>query len=140
MLKINTKYSGGEWLKECICPDPSPLGYQVANFLGVLVLGIYHIPEKTLRKVDWKNKLWIMIPWGEELATYDYDLLTRLVVLAHDSMIRVSISPRSNTTLELTFHPRAQRMDCPKFQRHPTIEKAIEDIGKLYTVEKETEV
>jgi len=56
------------------------------------------------------------------LATYDNDLLTRLVVAAHVNYVRVEIAPCNMQTLEVTVHPR--RPDGPDlYSRHPGMER-----------------
>lgn len=58
------------------------------------------------------------------LATYDFDDLTRLVVMAHDRMIRVEIVPTGFGTIGIDLHKRHTR-DGEMFKRHPTIEDSI---------------
>lgn len=58
-------------------------------------------------------------------ATYDYDGLTRLVVLAHDRMIRVELRPSGPRMVGFALWKRHTR-DGEMHKRHPTIEQAIE--------------
>jgi hypothetical protein len=57
-------------------------------------------------------------------ATFDYDRLTRLVVLAHDRMIRVDLVPSGPGRVGFTFWKRHTR-EGSMFERHPTMEQAI---------------
>ena len=58
------------------------------------------------------------------LATFDYDRLTHLVVLAHDRCIRAEIGPSGPGMLNLTLHQRPGRTG-EMTRRHPTLEDAI---------------
>lgn len=62
-------------------------------------------------------------------STFDFNGLTRAVVMAHDRMIRFEIEPSGPGMLKLCLHKRHTRegrMD----ERHPTIEEAIDSIRK----------
>lgn len=39
----------------------SDLGRNVADILGILHFGAYHLDEKTLKAIDWKNERWMEI-------------------------------------------------------------------------------
>jgi len=67
------------------------------------------------------------------LATFDFDGLTRLVLLAHDRMIRVEVVPSGPRMIGLTLHKRHKR-DGSMFERHPTIEAALEQHRKYWLV------
>lgn len=58
------------------------------------------------------------------LATTDNDRLTRLVLLAHDRMIRVELAASSPGRVKLALHKRHHRDGCMS-SRHPTIEEAM---------------
>ena len=57
-------------------------------------------------------------------ATYDFDTLTRLVVRAHDAMIRAEIVPSGPRRIGIAMWKRHTREGCMG-KRHPTIEDAI---------------
>lgn len=100
----------------------SPLGVKVLAMMERIFGGAYN--HSTLREVDWSDPRCIEIRWPNELATYDFDHLTRLVIACHDEAIRLEISPRSNRYLTLLFHQRSH--DGKRvFDHHPTIEAAI---------------
>lgn len=63
------------------------------------------------------------------MATFDFDQMTRLVILAHDYCVRVDVSARAPGYLQLIFHDR-QRDGTKIYNRHPTIEAAIEAVRK----------
>jgi hypothetical protein len=57
-------------------------------------------------------------------ATFDFDRLTRLVVLAHDEMIRVELAPSGPGRVGFSLwkrHTRTGRV----MERHPTIHDAV---------------
>ena len=60
--------------------------------------------------------------WGE-LATYDFDCLTRAVIMAHDRAIRFAVRASGPGKVKLQIHKRQREGDM--FERHPTIEEAI---------------
>lgn len=65
------------------------------------------------------------------MATFDFDGLTRAVVMAHDRMIRLQISASCQGMLAFTAHKRKSRSGR-MHHRHPTIEQAIQNIRGRY--------
>ena len=65
--------------------------------------------------------------YSGKLATFDFDYLTRLVVLAHDQCIRVEICQGGPGTVGVALHKRHTR-EGRMSERHPTIEDAIQKI------------
>ena len=117
------KYAGADWLIKSY-PDlkPSPLGLKVADILGMVWNGLYHMDTKQLKKTRWDDTYRISIKIMQTLATFDFNELTELVVLCHDQAIRLSIGPRMRY-LELFFHQRTREGGFTA--RHPTIEEAV---------------
>lgn len=139
-------YSGHEWIQENIRAkgqtlQMSPLGQDVADLLGELFYGIYHISPKALEKVDWGNPHWIEITIGyKDFSTTDFDDLTRLVFLAHHLAIRVSLEAKARQHLRLLFHRRERTGDYSR--RHPFLEEAVKrfkDTVSLPEYDKEVE-
>lgn len=64
---------------------------------------------------------------SHRLSTFDFDYLTRLVVLAHDACVRVEIVSSGPGRIGLVLHKRAGRTGS-SYERHPTIEEAIERV------------
>lgn len=70
-------------------------------------------------------------PWGEgwsmpaqnNLATFDFNHLTRLVVMAHDRCIRVEVVPKGMNRMVIVLHKRQR--EGSMYERHPTIEDQI---------------
>lgn len=129
------KYSGHKWLMSAhkLTDDSiSQLGKDVADLLGDVFLGIYHLDQKALARVDWKNDRWISFVYYGGLATVDGNELTRLIVLAHDRMMRVEIDGAANKYLRLTFHQRHQREGGDFWDRCPSIITHVISIHKHY--------
>ena len=125
-----SEYAGSNWIESSLkahSPEVkmSELGKNVADLLGELFLGIYHLDHKALSRVHWENQYWIEFSLGwRELATTDFDELTRLVFLAHHFAIRVSIEASTHQYLKLIFHQRGRSGGFS--ENHPTLEQAVE--------------
>ena len=131
---MRTQFAGADWIKRTFKKELSPLGENVANLLGDLFGGIYHIDHRALSRVDWANDHHIILILGwQGLSTYDMNELTRLVFLCHDYMLRCSISGTGPKYIEMMFHQRQREGDL--YQRHPTIEQALEDYRKSHPIE-----
>jgi hypothetical protein len=100
----------------------SELGKDVADLLGELFFGIYHIQPEVMR-ADFSNPTWIEVLVHKSLATFDFNELTRLVFLAHHMAIRVDVSAARNGILRLMFHRRERDGGISK--RHPTLDEAV---------------
>lgn len=64
------------------------------------------------------------INYSGNLATWDSDKLTRLVISAHDQCIRAEVGPSGPGMVKIRLHPRAGR-NGQMHKRHPSIETAI---------------
>ena len=62
--------------------------------------------------------------YGARWATFDFDALTRIVLMAHDRMIRVSLEPSGPRMVGFALWKRHTR-EGSMSQRHPTIDDAI---------------
>lgn len=60
-----------------------------------------------------------------DLASWDYNSLTRLVVMAHDEFIRVSILPCRHDMVKVVIHPRAKGWT---HNDHPALDEHIQQI------------
>ncbi len=124
---INTSaYSGANWLRSDMGITLSPLGERVANLLGWVFEGLYHLDRGALLKANWSDNVYIRLaPWCSGWSTYDSSILTRLVVACHDLAIRMEINPCNFHHLELLFHPR-KREESLVWGWHPTVEWQID--------------
>ena len=114
--------AGAQWVRKSLYIEPSEFGCAVANYLDTVFYGIYHLDHAHLKKMEWTRTDWIEMLLFGSMCTYDYDVLTRLVILAHDHCIRVDVEARSYRYLRLCFYKRSR--NGPGYT-HPTIETAI---------------
>jgi len=63
---------------------------------------------------------------SESLATFDGNLLTVLVIIAHDRNIRLEISASAPGRLKIKLHKR--KKDGAMHERHDSIETAIKNV------------
>jgi len=82
------------------------------------------------------NGIEINEQYAHGFATYDFNYLTRAVLLAHDRCIRFEISPSGPRMLKFSYHKRFDR-EGQMHQRHPTIEDAINDFRKDWPQHKD---
>ena len=64
-----------------------------------------------------------------KFATFDFNGLTKLVVMAHDRAIRVEILPSGPGRLRLVLHYRGKR-EGRTFEIHPTLEDHLKILNK----------
>lgn len=141
---LRHEWSGADWLEHNLAAakrlrrkiatkgEVSPLGRIVADVLGLVYRGLYHLDDRALMRVDWSDDYIIQIAVPKDLAIWDFDELTQLVVVCHDLCLRLSVSPHGPRSLKLTFHQRDGR-EGPFTHRLPTMEDHVEMIRSLYT-------
>lgn len=81
--------------------------------------GAHHVP--TVKPFGRGIKVSV---WSSRLSTFDFDQLTRLVLLAHDRCVRVELANGGPWRTGVVLHRRYAREGCIS-QRHPTIEEAL---------------
>lgn len=130
-------HAGADWIAKSLrISTMSKLGRVVADLLGDVFCGIYHLDQKELRKVNWGDKYVIVFRLAGSLSTFDNESLTKLVVLAHDRYLRVDIGAASKGKLEIMFHLRAYRTG-DLMRRMPTMEDHLASIRRYYQAEPE---
>lgn len=106
--------------------EPSEAGYRVADLLDIALGGLHHLDRNAASKADWTDPHFVALNWRyPNLATFDGEVLTRLVFLAHDLCIRIEIDAAKARVPRLYFHPRHGRTGGFS-ARHPTLESQIE--------------
>lgn len=99
--------------------------WECAKMYADLVFGFHHIMGK-------------IKPFGigieintttARFATFDYDGLTRLVIMAHDRCIRAEFQPSGPGMIKVVLHKRHMR-EGQMHERHPTLEDHIKMIRK----------
>jgi len=103
--------------------------WSCAQMVADLFFGFHHVCG-TFRPFG--SGLAISVSNGNWAASFDFDGLTRAVVMAHDRMIRFEICPSGPRMLKLLLCQRHSR-DGRMIERHPTIEQAIEMIRPKVT-------
>jgi len=88
-------------------------------FFSEFYQGEHHFPSK----IKSYGPGWSISHVGP-LATFDFNNLTRLVLLAHEKCIRVQIEQGGPNRLRIAIWKRAR--EGSTYDRHPTIEQAIE--------------
>ncbi len=99
------KHSGADWMqRQDNFSDHSKFGEKVADILGQVYLGIYHISGTVQSpKVDWKNHNEISVTIFGELATFDRCKLTFLILCCVEAGVSVSVSGAFKNYTKLTF-------------------------------------
>lgn len=120
-------YAGASWIKASFKVKMSPLGKAVANLLGRVFMGIYHLDSRALKRVNWEDPYYVEFIYDASLATVDFNSLTTLVIFAHDMKIRVDIQGCGPRYMRMLFHQRTKRTGSLS-ERCPTIENHIKQI------------
>lgn len=117
-----------EWLRRQDV-EVSEFGAKVADLVGELFEGIYHIGAQAL-KADWSRRGFVSVVVPDfHFSTYDSSLLTHLVILAHTRNIRAEIKAASPRYLRLQFMPVTRSGFF--VDRHPTLRESLEKFGAI---------
>lgn len=95
---------------------------EALDFFAALFYGEHHIPSE----VKECGYGWQISSNYTRLATFDYNDLTRLVVLAHDRCIRAEVYSRGMNRTVIQIHKRQRNDSLTK--GHPSIEEHIKSI------------
>ena len=82
--------------------------------------GKHHWPKMTYHEFP---QYWECNPYGD-LATFDDDKLTKLVVAAHEQCVRVSVGPSGPGRVKIVIHNRKGR-EGRMHERHPTMDQVL---------------
>ena len=95
---------------------------EAIDFFSELYYGQHHIPGPNCKpkKFGWG---WC-VNHLEDLSTFDFNTLTRLVFLAHDRCVRAEILNSGPNRVKIAIWKRYARTGSST-QRHPTIEEAL---------------
>lgn len=94
---------------------------EATKFFGKIYPGEHNIPGELKQY----GSGWSVIHRGD-IATYDFNMLTKLVVFAHDMCIRASIVPAGPQAVKICVH-RRQR-EGSMVERHPELDEHIDSI------------
>ena len=114
----------------------SEFGKVVANILGHAWDGLHHCNPTMLfhKRTDWSSDHHIEVVIPNELATWDFNRLTELVILCHDQCVRLSVEGANIHYMRLRFHPRKRGKLLSISKKHPTIEEQIKEIRSRFYV------
>lgn len=91
----------------------------LTDVLAEFALGHHHLPDVR----GWGDG--IVISWSGNLATYDFDGLTRLVILAHKHAVRIEIGSGGPRMANIIAHRRKHGpfRELSQFKRHPNLDE-----------------
>jgi hypothetical protein len=107
-------------------PDPIelPAPERIRAVIHVAFGGLHHV-EKVLKFQEGRpNEYWTCLTYGD-MATYDSNALTLLVIGAHKYGCRVGITAAGPRRLKVTVWARQKRTG-EFWERHPTMASAVE--------------
>jgi hypothetical protein len=100
-----------------------PLSEKVDLFIDYVFGGRHH----TTKVID--HKFWFEVKFHQDVATWDGNIMTKIVVASHDLGLRASLDPNGLRGLKLMLHNRKQRDTISR--GHPTLEEHLEKIGRV---------
>lgn len=100
------------------------------DFFAVLYYGKHHFTSK----IKPFGHGWSMNHYGD-VASFDFNFLTRLVFLAHDRCIRTSIMQGGPGGVKIAIHQRVREGGMA--ERHPTINQALETWREKHPLSEE---
>ncbi len=103
---------------------------EALDFFTDFYCGEHHIPNE-LRACGGSG--WSVVDTNY-MSTTDNDRLTKLVVMAHDRCLRVSIAPFGANRYKITLHKRSRTGNIS--ESHSTIEDAVTRIREYKTYTK----
>lgn len=99
---------------------------EAIKFFSEFYRGEHHFPSELKPCGDG----WSIRHAGAEYATYDFNELTRLVLMAHHYCIRVGIEANGFNGLKIRIWKR--KREGKMFERHPTIEQVLEEFNQSH--------
>ncbi len=102
----------------------SPLVVKVGRIMSIVHRGLHHAPDIK----DFGS--WCEVNEFQDMSTCDSDLLTRLVILAHEEAVRIEATSSGPRMVKFLFHER-RRGDVNEMSvshRHPSIEEAVANV------------
>lgn len=96
-------------------------------FFAMFYRGEHHLPAE----VKHYGYGWSILD-RNSFSTYDFNGLTRLVVMAHDKAFRVELVPKPNNKMLIAIWKR--RRDGGMTESHPTLESHVEGIREQHEV------
>lgn len=94
---------------------------EAEKFFSEFYGGAHHIPGHKVHEFGYG---YMVKHDREDLATYDFDQLTRLVLMAHRDCYRAAVENHGPRAMKIMIWKRKRTGSMS--ERHPTIEQAIE--------------
>jgi len=107
---------------------------RVMDVLAHAFRGIHHCPKIHViqESGEWCD---CAVNTSQDLSTFDWDVLTRLVFAAHDACVRVEIAPSGPGRVKIMLWARNTRTGGFA-RRHPTLGEAVEEHRKEWKLEE----
>lgn len=99
---------------------------EATKFFSEFYGGEHHLPRSGIKAFGYG----FAVTHIGDLATFDFDMLTKLVVMAHDFCYRSSISTSGINRIKIAIWKRNR--DGGFTERHPTIEENISLVRKKF--------
>lgn len=96
--------------------------WECYEMIADIFLGFHHISGKLH---EWGNGIKLNTTSVNCFASFDFDRLTRAVIMAHERCIRLEICPSGPGMLGIILYKRHSR-NGSIYERHPTIEEAVQ--------------
>jgi hypothetical protein len=100
------------------------LAQKVELFID-FVFGGKHHTNKVIN-----HNSWYEVKFYQDVATWDFNIMTKMVVASHDLGLRADIEANGLRGLKVLLHNRKSREGL-MHQRHPTLEQHLERIGRV---------
>ena len=94
---------------------------EAMDFFSEFYSGVHHIPGGRVKPC---GHGWSINHDRGSLSSFDFNALTRLVIMAHEQCVRVDVDAIRNRIMQTSIWKRQRDGDITS--RHPTIEQAIE--------------
>ena len=119
-----------DWIRRDQKLTCSPLGAKAAYILGCTFGGIYNT-RMNHEKTNWADTRSVKatVSWST-MATWDFNELTTLVVLAYALCVRVQIGAVAPHRLQFMFSPRTREGGMST--RHPDLDQAVADFKSWF--------
>ena len=114
--------------RDAILPEKlTPFQARVVDIMGMVGGGIYNAPICQPQSIDWTyGGRGVSLMWNREMASFDFDQLTLLVLCCHEARIRVEITSGGPKRLRLSFWQRVSPTENPNMAcYHPSIDEAV---------------
>lgn len=98
---------------------------EATDFFSALFRGHHHIPRKGIVPVRHSGGAGWCVNTCEDLSTFDSDMLTRLVFMAHDCCYRASVLHSGPGLVKIAIWKRQREGGL--CDRHPILESAVKD-------------